>query len=239
MQRLLVCLAFAACALPGCSSPFVADRARDLAQCIDASAGYSEGFAVNVRATKLAQVGLGGYRGVYWAGLKGGELDVWMEERAELGVGPLYMHEVFRSRGCRLLDIRHPLFGDAGWREHSWDLSHLTDRGLLDLGVTLNLVIVGLDLALKPAEVADLFAGFAGYDLLEDDVRGPTDDELLRRLSGDDARVRAAAARALQLRHGADHGYEIYSAPGHMTDAQMRSIDWWRDRLEGGAPGSP
>lgn len=229
----IACLALAAATFGGCS-PFMADRGHDLAQVMDLSAGYSEGFCVNLRASKFVQVGLGGYRGIYWTGLKSGEFDVWMEERAELGVGPLYMHEVFRSDGCRILDINHPLFGDAGFREYSWDLSHLTDRGWLDIGATVNLVILGLDASFKPAEFADFLSGFAGYDLLQDDVFSPSTDELLERLGGEDAWARAAAARALQRRFGQDYGYEIYSAPKHMTDRQMTALRFWRDRAATG-----
>lgn len=238
-KTLLVCLALAASTVGGCT-PFLVDRGRDFAQVMDLSAGYSEGLCVNLRATKFAQIGIGGYRGIYWTGLKSGEFDVWMEERAELGIGPLYMHEVFRTDGCRLLDIRHPLFGDPGFREISWDLAHLTDRGWFDFGATVNLVLVGLDASLKPAEFADFLAGFAGYDLLHDDQVAPMTEALMHRLAGEDAWARASAARALQRRFGEDYGYEIYSAPNHMTDEQMRALRFWRMRTqEAPTPSSP
>lgn len=244
----LLFIALAAASAGGCRG-FVADRAHDLLDTANISIGYSEGFAVNLRATKIAQIGLGGYRGVFWAGLRSGELDVWMEERMELGVGPLYIHEVFRSRGHRLSDIRHPLFGDPGFREHSWDLSHLTDRGWTDVGFTANLVFLGIDMALRPAEILDLIAGFAGMDPLEDDAFGPDEQTLLDRLHGEDARVRAAAARALRRRFGHDFGYAVYTVPRHMTDEQLEAQRRWREALspregepgdsgpEGGEPG--
>lgn len=226
----LALLAALAALAPACA--YVKDRGLDLAQVADFSLGLSEGMDANLRVTKVAQVGVGSYRGIYWVGLKDGLVDVWEEERTELGFGPLYVHEVFRSRGCNLADIEHPLFGDPGFREHSFDLTHLTDRGWLDVGATLNLVFFGGDAAFKTAEAADFLTGVLGYDLLEDDVFVPAKDALVRRISGEDARVRAAAARALELRYGEDFDYALYTVPGQMPPQQIQAVRRWREYLE-------
>ena len=223
----LVCV----CLLPGGGCSYVADRGMDLAQVLDLSVGLSEGIDLNLRATKLVQIGFGSYRGLYWVGLKDGLLDVWQEERSELGIGPLYVHEVFRSQGSRLLDIRYPLFGDAGFREHSLDLTHLSDRGLLDVGLTLNAVFFGVDGAFKTAEALDFLCGLFVFDPLKDDAYTPSSRELSDRLGGENARVRAAAARALRLRYGERFGYGLYGAPEQMPVSQIQAVRRWRESL--------
>ncbi len=212
------------------------DRGRDLAQTLDLSIGYSEGLEFNLRATKLLQVGFGSYRGIYWTGLKDGLLDVWQEERSELGIGPFYIHEYFRSEGSNLVDHAYPLYGDPGFREWTLDLTHLSDRGLLDLGITTNVAIVGVDFALRPAEFLDFLTGFANHDLLRDDVEGPSVEELLDRLASDDARVRAAAVRALRLRFDEEHGYRVYGAKDEMPRSQLEAIRRWRESLSSAGP---
>lgn len=215
---------------PGCV--FMTDRGHDLAQTIDVSVGYSEGLEFNLRATKLLQVGFGSYRGIYWTGLKDGVLDVWQEERSELGIGPLYVHEYFRTEGSKLPDHAYPLYGDPGFREWAFDLTHLSDRDLWDIGLTTNIAILGIDLALRPAEIADFFTGFADYDLLQDDIMRPSVSTLLERLSSDDARLRAAAVRALRTRFGEKHGYRVYGASEEMPRFQVDAIRRWREALE-------
>jgi len=228
-RRVLVLWWAALLPFGGCS--YVADRGVDLAQVVDLSVGLSQGIDLNARATKLLQIGFGSYRGAYWAGLKDGLFDAWQEERSELGIGPFYVHEIFRSEGSRLLDIRYPLFGDAGFREHSLDLTHLSDRGLLDVGLTLNAVFFGLDGAFKTAEALDFLCGLFVFDLLQDDAFGPSSKVLSDRLGGDNARVRAAAARALRLRYGERFGYGLYSAPEQMPASQIQAVRRWRERL--------
>ena len=227
----------AALASPGCA--YVKDRGLDLAQSLDVAVGASEGLGFNLRVTKLAQLGIGGYRGLYWVGLKDGLFDVWQEERSEFGIGPLYVHEVFRGDGARLVDIRYPLFGDPGFREHAFDPTHLSDRGWFDIGATFNPVLFGFDLAFSPVEFIDFLGGLATFDMLEDDVYVPTEAELSRRLAGGDARTRAAAARALRLRTGERHGYVIWSAQESMPRSQITAIRRWRERLGTLVPPAP
>lgn len=228
----------------GCGT-FGKDRALDFAQTFDLAAGWSEGLDVNVRATKYLQVGLGAYRGMYWAGLKDGVFDVWEEERSELGLGPIYLHEVFRARGEKLLDIDHPLFGDPGFRERSWDLVHLTDRGVWDFGATANVALVGIDVAFKGDEFFDFVAGCCGFDPLGDDVHTPAIEEILSRIVSDDASMRATGARALRLRGGEVFGYAIYTAPREYPYRQQDAVRRIREAIvgressEGNAPEQP
>ncbi len=229
MKRRCFCLLLAGWMAGGCA--YVADRGLDLAQVANLSLGLSEGVDLSVRVTKVAQAGVGSYRGLFWFGLKDGLFDAWEEERSEFGVGPLYIHEVFRDRGARLLAIRYPLFADPGFREYALDVTHLSDRGWFGVGATVNFIFLGLDVSFELAELADFFAGLGGSDLLDDDVHTPSPEALCYRLSGEDARVRAAAARALRLRYGEDFGYVIYSAPDQKPAWQIAAIDRWREFL--------
>lgn len=216
--------------LLGCG--YAKDRAADALDVVDLSAGISEGFAVNVRATKLLQIGMGGYRGLAWAGLADGAFDVWQEERSEFGLGPLYVHEVFRWDTSRVLPIRFPLYGDPGFREIPWDLEHLSDRGWFDVGATLNVVFLGLNAAVSPVEFVDWMVGFAGLDLLGDDAYARPPDELVRRLHGESASERAAAIRALRRRFGVSFGYPLYGAPREYPVWQRRAVERWERFLE-------
>ena len=214
---------------PGCA--MIRDRGYDLAQTIDVAAGYSEGLSASARVTKLIQFGFGGYRGIYWGGLKQGTLGLWEEERTEFGLGPFFVHELFRGDGGCLLDVRHPLFGDPGFRQVSWDVTHYADRGWFDIGATGNLVLVGVDVAIRPIEVFDFLAGFVGFDPLLDDVLSVDSTELQARLMSDDASVRAGAVRALRIRTGEEFGYRIYTAPRQMPEEQIEAVARWREWL--------
>ncbi len=217
--------------LLGCG--YAQDRVADALDVVDLSAGLSEGFAVNVRATKLLQIGLGGYRGLAWAGLADGAFGVWQEERSEFGVGPLYTHEVFRWDTSRVLPIRFPLYGDPGFREIPWDLDHLSDRGFWDFGATLNVVFLGFNAAVSPVEFVDWLGGFAGLDLLGDDAYALSPEELARRLRSESAPERAAAIRALRRRFGISFGYPLYGAPGEFPVWQRRAVERWERFLQG------
>ncbi len=232
MRELRRLFPLAAVLLVGSGCAYLKDRGQDLAQSFDVAMGISEGVDVNLRVTKVMQVGVGSYHAPRWFGLKDGLLDGWEEERSEIGIGPFYLHEVFRHDGARLLDIRHPLFGDPGFREHSNDLTHLTDRGWFDVGFTLNLVFLGVDFAFRTAEVADFLTGIGTYDLLDDDVWSPSDSTLEDRIMSSDARTRAAAARALRLRYGQTFGYRVWSAPNEMPAEQITAVRRWREFLE-------
>ncbi len=234
-------LPVAALLLLSCGCAYLKDRGLDLAQSVDLSLGFSEGVDVNLRATKVLQLGVGSYHAPLWFGLKDGLLDGWQEERSEIGIGPLYLHEVFRHEGSRLLDIRHPLFGDPGFREHSNDLTHLTDRGWLDVGGTLNLIFLGIDVSFRTAEFVDFLGGIADFDLLDDDVYAPGDSALEDRILSSDARIRAAAARALRLRYGETFGFRIWTAPDEMPAEQITAVRRWREFLttRDSAPANP
>lgn len=226
-------LSFVLLASLGLGCTYAHDRALDLGQTINLSAGWSEGLEVNLRATKVLQVGAGAYQGKYWAGWKDGVADVWQEERSEIGIGPLYSHEVHRGDASKLLDIHHPFYTEPGFRTWSWDLDHLSDRGFFDLGATVDVALVGLDASFSPVEFVDFVCGLAGADPLQDDVYAPTAETLVARIQVEDARVRAAAARALRLRFGEDFGYRIYTAPKEMPpmqiDAVRRAKRWLAD----------
>ena len=144
-MRYSLCLAFLSLlALSGCSA-YVGDRLKDASEIIDVGLGLSVGLEANARATKMFQLGIGSYSGD-WMGLKEGRLALWREERSELGIAPLYFHEVFRTSDT-LLDIRHPLILDPGYGPYLNDLGLMTDRGFFEVGGTVNFIVAGMDTA--------------------------------------------------------------------------------------------
>jgi len=84
---------------------------------------------------------------------------------------------------------------------------------------------VGLAAALHLKELADLFTGFFGYDLLGADAHGRSLAELREQARSLDARQRDRAFDAL-LRRGEDiRGYAIYSAPDVRPAFQRQAIE--------------
>ncbi len=213
----------------GCAGYFH-DRVKDASEMFEFGIGYSMGVAVNVRATKLAQVGVGGYSGE-WAGLRDGSFATWIEERTEFGVTPLYYHEVFR-KSDELIDIHHPLFWDPGHEQFLNDLFLLTDRGFFEVGLTINTVLVGVDVSFELAEIADFVAGLAGLDILSDDAYSVPSDILLKRLQSRSAWKRYAAARALRRATGYDFGYTLFTVRDEHTEDQIQTRRLWKRALE-------
>jgi len=221
--------------LPSSGCGYLRDRLKDGTEIFEAGAGVSLGFAVNVRATKLAQAGLGSYGG-FWAGLKEGRFADWEEERVEMGISPFYYQEMSR-RSDQLLDFRRAVPDESGYGSFSNDLFLLTDRGFFEVGVTANVLFLGLDLSVELAELADLLTGVFGFDLLSDDGYAPSPEILVNQMQSRDADKRAAAVRGLLHRMGRDFHYVAVAArdehPQDQIDAWKRAKAWLHSRESG------
>jgi hypothetical protein len=220
----------------GCAG-YLQDRLKDASEIVELGVGYSKGLTLNLRATKLAQVGVGSYSGD-WAGLREGCLCTWSEERTEFGLTPFLYHEVFR-KSDRLVDIRHPLMWDPGYETFLNDLFLVTDRGFFEVGVTANIVVFGVDAAVELAEVADFLTGLVGIDLLEDDAYDLPPEKLVKRLQSRNAWRRYAAVRALRRVAGrdadgdrVDFGYVLFTVADEHTEAQIQCWRLWKAWLE-------
>ena len=224
---LFLCLVLSG-AFPGCA--YFHDRCKDASEVVEAGVGFALGVEANVRAFKPFQVGLGSYYGP-WIGLHEGRLAVWYETRVEMGLPFYYLHEVYRKDGT-LPGIAHPNFGEAAYSPYMNDLFLFTDRGFFEVGVTMALLVPGVDLSVDLAETTDFLLGWFGVDLLEDDAYVPSLEELVRRVGGMGARRRAAAVRALRRRTGLSFGYEIVTVPSEHTEAQIEAWHAWRDWLK-------
>jgi len=230
LSILVVCLL--SLSAGGCAS-YLHDRLKDASEMFECGIGYSMGVTVNLRATKLAQAGVGAHSGE-WAGLREGRFATWTEERSEFGFTPFYYHEVFR-KSDDLIDIHHPLLWDPGYEQFLNDLFLLTDRGFFEVGLTVNALLVGVDLSFELAEIADFVTGVAGFDLLGDDAFGVPTDTLLKRLQSRNAWKRYAAARALRRATGFDFDYTLHTVRDEHTEDQIQSRRLWKRALE--APG--
>ncbi|MEW6745932.1 MAG: hypothetical protein AB1486_24595 [Planctomycetota bacterium] len=230
LHRWTACVAGALVA--GCTSvPYLADLGKDATEVVNASVGFSQGVAFEARATRLLQVGIGSSWGE-WAGLKEGWLDTWTEERSELGISLLYMHELHREGASFLPSIHTPLYGEPGYSAFPLEVTHQVDRGWLSFGVRVNLLFLGVDLSVEPAELGDLVLGIFGIDLLEDDAWSPPVETLLARLESDDPVTRSRAVAALRHRTGRSMGYVINTAKDERLPEQHRAALYWRDWWE-------
>lgn len=211
--------------LQGCAG-YLQDRLKDASEMVEASAGLSNGMAMNVRLTKLAQAGFGSYTG-RWAGLREGLFATWEESRMEAGFSPFYLHEVYR-KSKTLVDIRHPRPWEPGFRSYLNDNFLITDRGFFEVGFTANILFFGIDAALDLAEVVDFTAGLFGADLLEDDAYSRTPEELVCRCQSRDAWRRLRAVRALRRISGEDFGYTVFTVPEEHTRDQIQVRRLWK-----------
>lgn len=212
----------------GCG--YVKDRLKDASEMLELAGGISVGMEVNARATKVFQTGFGSYDGD-WAGLREGLFASWEEQRVEMGISPFFYHEVFRESDT-LLNIQHPLFGDPGFSVYMNDFNLFTDRGFFEVGLTANLIVLGLDVAVEGAEIADFLFGWFGWDLLHDDCYSRTLEELVIQARSVDPYRRAAAVRGLRRRTGFQFGYVINSAPEEHSRDQVEAWRLWRKWLE-------
>ncbi len=214
----------------GCSG-YIRDRLKDASEIVELGVGVSKGLCVNARATKILQVGAGGYSGM-WGGLREGVFCSWLEDRAEFGVSPFYLHEVFRTSDT-LVDIRHPLLLNPGYGEFLNDCCLLTDRGFFEIGFTVNAIFIGVDAAVDPAEAVDFLVGLFGWDLLGDDAFSVPVERLITRLQSRNAWKRFAAARALRRVTGRDFGYTLFTVRDEHTEDQIQARRRWRAWFEG------
>jgi hypothetical protein len=219
----------------GCSG-YARDRLKDASEIVEFGVGISRGLCVNARATKVLQAGAGGYSGM-WGGLREGVFCSWIEERAEFGVSPLYLHEVFRKSDT-LVDIRHPLLLSPGYGEFLNDFRLITDRGFFEIGLTVNAIFIGIDAAVEPAEAVDFLVGIFGWDLLGDDAFSVPVERLITRLQSRNAWTRFAAARALRRVTGRDFGYTLFTVRDEHTEDQIQTRRRWRTWFEE-AEGTP
>ena len=190
---------------------------------VDLAMGLSIGVELNARVTKIVQVGLGSYSGD-WIGLKEGRLTMWEEERVEMGLLFLYYQELYREGGS-LLTIIHPHFDDQGYHPYMNDLYLLTDRGVLEAGLTANLIFIGVDAAIDVSEITDFFLGWVGMDILDDDCYSRSLEELVMQVRSRNARKRAVAVQALRQRTGQNFCYIVVTPEDLHTEEQ---VDAWR-----------
>ena len=140
----------------------------DLIDIVDFSVGAGPGFLVNVRATKMAQIG-GGYSDAYHVGFRGRSAGVWHEKRKEIGVSLLYYQQIERER-------------ITGWvenfRSDKMDLdtsavyANNNDRSFLGVGATVQAGVL-VDVNVRPMQALDFVLGWFTIDILDDDTGKP------------------------------------------------------------------
>lgn len=121
------------------------NRVLDVLDILRLNVGVGPGFGVNLRATKLAQVGVENYF-TFRAGLGKGSGLLFpryglLYEESEVftaGVGPLY----------------------TGGHQ----------RGFTEVGATIHLAVIGIDVAVDLSEIVDLLGGFIFLDPKGDDL---------------------------------------------------------------------
>ena len=120
------------------------NRLFDIFDIFRVNIGFGPGYGLNVRATKLFQVGVEHY-GTLRIGL-GKESGIWNPR-----YGIIYTESEPFTAGASLFYM--------GGRQ----------RGAMEVGTTVHLAYVGAEAAIDLAEIADFFLGFALIDFKEDD----------------------------------------------------------------------
>ncbi|MFW6163801.1 MAG: hypothetical protein ACODAJ_13610 [Planctomycetota bacterium] len=141
---------------------YLPSRALDLVDCIGLELGIGRGGHVNVRATRLLQVGYG-YAESTRIGLESRHPGVVEEELRERAAGWWWLFELqrqpIRGGGARL-DICE---ADVASR-------YIKEVDPAGIGVSLFAGVVGVSVELKTHEVLDFIKGFATIDSIEDDL---------------------------------------------------------------------
>lgn len=154
--------------IPKMTGHYFLSRWYDLIDIVDFSIGAGPGFLVNVRATKLAQIGMG-WGDSYRFGFRGRSAGIWHESRREIGVSLLYYQKVSRER-------------ITGWvesfRAESMDLdtsavyANNNDRSFLGIGATFQ-ALIAVDVNVRPMQAIDFALGWLTIDVLDDDSGKP------------------------------------------------------------------
>lgn len=154
--------------IPKQAGHYFLSRWYDLIDIVDFSIGAGPGFLVNVRATKLAQIGMG-WGDAYRFGFRGRSAGIWHEKRREIGVSLLYYQRVERER-------------ITGWvesfraEEMDLDTSNVyannNDRSFLGIGATVQALVL-VDVNIRPMQAVDFALGWLTIDVLDDDSGKP------------------------------------------------------------------
>lgn len=154
--------------LAGATAHYFLSRWYDLIDIVDFSIGAGPGFLVNVRLTKLAQIG-GGWSDSRRIGFRGRSAGVWREIRKEVGVSLLYYQKIEREK-------------IAGWvetmRVEKMDLdtsdvyADNNDRSFLGVGATVHVGVL-VDVNARPMQAVDFVLGLFTIDVLDDDTGQP------------------------------------------------------------------
>lgn len=218
--------------LNGCQAAFWQDRLVDLTEVADLTVTTGVGMGFSARCSNFLQVGAGSFDGTAH-GLVEGRLVQVREQRSEFGLSMFHFYEYRRRAEGRLLEIRHPRFGDPGYQERFFSSELLADRWYFDLGLSAHLVFLGGNAAFHLEEFLDFLAGWVGYDLLRDDVYSPLLADLRRQaLDNRTPRFRAAAFDAMLRRGEPIHGFGIYTASDAMPEFQRVALERLRETVQ-------
>ncbi len=120
------------------------NRILDIFDIFRMNIGFGLGYGINIRATKILQAGVENYSTLR-VGL-GKESGIWNPR-----YGIVYTESEPFTAGASLAYM--------GGRQ----------RGMMEVGTTVHLGVVGADVAIDLAEITDFFLGFAMIDFKEDD----------------------------------------------------------------------
>lgn len=158
----------------GCQGVYFHDRGQDFADIWRLGLTYGPGALVNVRATKLVQVGLGGMDG-YKFGLQGRARGHWKEFRGEGGVSFIYFinyNKTFISGNETLAEKIAAVRPKDQGEEILADLDPFYgDRSLTEIGFTVHAFAIGVEFAFDFYSFMDFLGGWFLIDPQQDDLR--------------------------------------------------------------------
>ncbi|RME04112.1 MAG: hypothetical protein D6805_04150 [Planctomycetota bacterium] len=176
----LLTLAILALFSSGCSSVYFQDRLGDLRDVLRFGFTYGSGALVNVRVTKLAQVGAGVFE-VYKWGIQGRADGFWREYRGEFGVSLVYFTHIEKEfiRGNKTLEEniqqhqqyiqRQQQMGEIADSLRDMEPFY-GDRTFGEVGFTVHILGLGLEFALDLPSLLDFFSGWILFDPQNDDL---------------------------------------------------------------------
>jgi hypothetical protein len=120
---------------------------------------------INARVTKFLQLGMGWFDGTR-IGLRPRAFGVWQEQRQEYGFGPIYWISIKREPISGL-----PAMFDHSYEYTGWDIMEKPNwkegnGGVLDVGATVFIVVIGAHANIATFETLECIIQFIPVDLI-------------------------------------------------------------------------
>ena len=160
----------------GCA--YLEDRGKDLLDVAGVTLYAGPQGLINVRATKVAQFGLGWATGDAYS-WNGRRFSIYQESHKEFGVSAMYWSEIERKDKQGNADYFEYAEYDNS-EQTTWDWEKDLDRGFYEVGTRLPVFgFGGIDAHVDIMQIADFVLGIFTVDFARDDMKNADEPPVL------------------------------------------------------------